>query len=60
MAFQDLFTGVSGNRLEYPWVVRYGKGARVTEVIAGSPVNFNKATEAGIERTSRTLRNTPV
>ena len=31
--------------------------ARVTEIIAGSPVNFEEAIKAGFERASRTLRN---
>jgi flavin-binding protein dodecin len=31
--------------------------ARVSEVIAGSPVSFDEAIKAGFERASRTLRN---
>jgi flavin-binding protein dodecin len=31
--------------------------ARVTEIIAGSPVSFDEAIKAGFERASRTLRN---
>jgi flavin-binding protein dodecin len=31
--------------------------ARVSEVIAGSPVGFDEAIKVGFERASRTLRN---
>ena len=31
--------------------------ARVSEVIAASPVSFDEANKAGFERASRTLRN---
>ena len=31
--------------------------ARVTEVIAGSPVSFDEAIKAGFDRANRTLRN---
>ena len=31
--------------------------ARVSEVIAGSPIGFDDAIKAGFERASRTLRN---
>ena len=31
--------------------------ARVTEVIAGSPVNFEEAIKAGFDRANKTLRN---
>ena len=31
--------------------------ARVTEIIAGSPNNFEEAIKVGFERASRTLRN---
>ncbi len=31
--------------------------ARVTEVIAGSPVSFDEAIKAGFDRAKRTLRN---
>jgi flavin-binding protein dodecin len=31
--------------------------ARVSEVIAGSPVNFDEAIKAGFERANLTLRN---
>ncbi|MDB4444394.1 dodecin family protein [bacterium] len=31
--------------------------ARVSEIIAGSPVSFDEAIKAGFERASRTLRN---
>ncbi|MBW2028891.1 MAG: dodecin domain-containing protein [Deltaproteobacteria bacterium] len=31
--------------------------ARVSEVIAGSPVSFEEAIKAGFERANRTLRN---
>ncbi len=31
--------------------------ARVSEVIAGSPVSFDEAIKVGFERASRTLRN---
>jgi flavin-binding protein dodecin len=31
--------------------------ARVTEVIAGSPVSFEEAIKAGFDRANRTLRN---
>lgn len=31
--------------------------ARVSEVIAGSPISFEEAIKAGFERANRTLRN---
>ena len=31
--------------------------ARVTEIIAGSPLSFDEAIKAGFERANRTLRN---
>ena len=31
--------------------------ARVSEVIAGSPISFDEAIKVGFERASRTLRN---
>ena len=31
--------------------------ARVTEIIAGSPISFDEAIKAGFERANRTLRN---
>ncbi len=31
--------------------------ARVSEIIAGSPVSFDEAIKAGFERANRTLRN---
>jgi flavin-binding protein dodecin len=31
--------------------------ARVTEIIAGSPINFDEAIKAGFERANTTLRN---
>jgi flavin-binding protein dodecin len=31
--------------------------ARVTEIIAGSPVGFDEAIRAGFERANKTLRN---
>ena len=31
--------------------------ARITEVIAGSPISFDEAIKAGFERANRTLRN---
>jgi flavin-binding protein dodecin len=34
-----------------------GRVARVTEVIAGSPVGFNEAIKVGFERATKTLRN---
>lgn len=33
-----------------------GRVARVTEVIAGSPVSFEEAVKIGFERASKTLR----
>jgi len=32
--------------------------ARVSEVIAGSPISFDEAIKVGCERANRTLRNT--
>lgn len=34
-----------------------GRVARVTEVIAGSPVSFDEAIKMGFERAAKTLRN---
>ncbi len=31
--------------------------ARVSEIIAGSPISFDEAIKAGFERANRTLRN---
>jgi dodecin len=34
-----------------------GRVARVTEVIAGSPVSFDEAIKVGFDRANKTLRN---
>ncbi|MFH1117851.1 MAG: dodecin family protein [Pseudomonadota bacterium] len=34
-----------------------GRVARVTEVIAGSPVNFDEAIKVAFDRANKTLRN---
>jgi flavin-binding protein dodecin len=34
-----------------------GRVARVTEVIAGSPISFDEATKVAFERANKTLRN---
>ena len=36
-----------------------GRVARVTEVVAGSPISFDEAIKIAFERANKTLRNIP-